>query len=96
MPQIVAEIRLLLYGYCTFECTLTVDPISRGGARLSAVLSKSCSDPKIIVVGAAKVENGDSGHIRLTEMPDYSAGTLHPCITGTLAPSGHRAPESPS
>jgi hypothetical protein len=56
-------------------------------------LSKSCSDPEIIVGDAVEVEESGPDHIRLADVPDYSAGTLHPCITGTLAPSGHCAPE---
>jgi ISXO2-like transposase domain len=39
---------------------------------------------KIIVVGA--VEDGGPGRIRLAEVPDYSADSLHPFIAGYLTP----------
>jgi ISXO2-like transposase domain len=39
---------------------------------------------KIIVVGA--VEDGGPGRIRLGEVPDYSADSLHPFIAGYLRP----------
>jgi ISXO2-like transposase domain len=39
---------------------------------------------KIIVVGA--VEDGGPGRICLAEVPDYSADSLHPFITGYLTP----------
>jgi ISXO2-like transposase domain len=41
---------------------------------------------KILVVGAVEVEDGGPGRIRLAEVPDYSADSLHPFIAGNLVP----------
>src|SRR5271170_7536765 len=41
---------------------------------------------KILLVGAVEVEDGGPGRVRLAEVPDYSAGSLHSFIAQNLAP----------
>jgi hypothetical protein len=59
-------------------CRSKHDPVTGGGGR--------SHQDKILVVGAVEVEDGGPGRIRLAEVPDYSAGSLHPFIAGNLAP----------
>jgi hypothetical protein len=59
-------------------CRSKYGPVTGGGGR--------SHQGKIIVVGAVEVEEGSPGRIRLAELPDYSADSLHPFIAGNLAP----------
>jgi ISXO2 transposase-like protein/transposase-like zinc ribbon protein len=59
-------------------CRSKHGPVTGGGGR--------SHQGKIIVVGAVEVGDGSPGRIRLAEVPDYSAGSLHPFIAGNLAP----------
>ena len=56
------------------------DPLTGGGRR--------SHQGKMIVVGAVEVEDGGAGpgRVRLAEVPDYSAASLHPFIAHNLAP----------
>jgi hypothetical protein len=60
-------------------CRSKHGPVSGGGGR--------SHQGKILVAGAVEVEDGGPGCIRLAELSDYSAGSLHPFIAGNLAPS---------
>jgi hypothetical protein len=59
-------------------CRSKHGPVSGGGGR--------SHQGKILVVGAVEVADGGPGRIRLAELSDYSAGSLHPFLAGTLAP----------
>ena len=59
-------------------CRSKHGPVTGGGGRSHL--------GKIIVVGAVEVEDGGPGRIRLAEVSDYSAQSLHPFIAGNLAP----------
>jgi ISXO2 transposase-like protein len=60
-------------------CRSKNDPLRGGGGR--------SHQGKILVVGAVEVEDGGAGpgRIRLAEVPDYSAQSLHPFIADNLA-----------
>ena len=61
-------------------CRSKNDPLTGGGGR--------SRQGKILVVGAVEVEDGGAGpgRIRLAEVTDYSAASLHPFIARNLAP----------
>jgi hypothetical protein len=61
-------------------CRSKNDPVSGGRGR--------SHQGKMLVVGAVEVEVGGAGpgRIRLAELPDYSAASLHPFIVANLAP----------
>jgi transposase-like protein len=56
------------------------DPVTGGGGR--------SRQGKMLIVGAVEVADGGAGpgRIRLKEVPDYSAQSLHPFIADNLAP----------
>ena len=56
------------------------DPVTGGGGR--------SHQGKMLIVGAVEVADGGAGpgRIRLKEVPDYSAASLHPFIADNLAP----------
>ena len=56
------------------------DPLTGGGGR--------SHQGKILVAGAVEVEDGGAGpgRIRLQQVPDYSADSLHPFLKANLAP----------
>ncbi len=56
------------------------DPLTGGGGR--------SHQGKILMVGALEVEDGGAGpgRIRLQQVADYSAGSLHPFLKANLAP----------
>src|SRR5271163_2123546 len=64
-------------------CRSKHGPVTGGGGR--------CHQSKIIVVGAVEVKDGGPGRIRLAEVPNYSAGSLHPFRT-KLAGGPHVLP----
>jgi len=59
-------------------CRSKHGPLTGGGGR--------SHQGKILVVGAVEVEDDGPGRVRLAEVPDYSAQSLHPFIAGNLAP----------
>ena len=61
-------------------CRSRHDPVTGGGGR--------SRQGKILLVGAVEVQDGGAGpgRIRLAEMPDCSAASLHPFIALNLAP----------
>lgn len=59
-------------------CRSKYDPVTGGGGR--------SRQGKILVVGAVEVEDGGPGRVRLAEVFDYSAQSLHPFIAQNLAP----------
>ena len=59
-------------------CRSRHDPVTGGGGR--------SRQGKILVVGAVEVADGGPGRVRLAEVPDYSAQSLHPFIARNLAP----------
>lgn len=59
-------------------CRSKHDPVSGGGGR--------SHQGKILVAGAVEIEDGSPGRIRLAELSDYSASSLHPFLAGNLAP----------
>jgi ISXO2-like transposase domain/Transposase zinc-ribbon domain len=59
-------------------CRSKHGPVTGGGGR--------SHQGKIIVIAAVEVGDGGPGRIRLAEVPDYSAGSLHPFIASNLAP----------
>jgi hypothetical protein len=61
-------------------CRSKNDPLTGGGGRIR--------QGKIPVVGAVEVQDGSAGpgRIRLTEIPDYSAASLHTFLAADLAP----------
>ena len=61
-------------------CRSKNDPVTGGGGR--------SHQGKMLVVGAVEVEDGGAGpgRVRLAEVPDYSAASLHPFIADNLAP----------
>ena len=66
---------------CTFGCCRSKnDPVTGGGGR--------SHQGKMLVVGAVEVEDGGRGpgRIRLGQVADYSAASLHPFLADTLAP----------
>ena len=81
--SMVAPGRALLAGLVEVDeteiaCRSTHDPLTGDGRSHQG---------KILVVGAVEVEDGGAGpgRIRLAEVPDYSAASLHPFITQNLA-----------
>ncbi len=60
-------------------CRSKHDPVTGGGGR--------SHQGKMLVVGAVEVEDGGAGpgRIRLAEVPDYSANSLHPFVARNLA-----------
>ena len=60
-------------------CRSKNDPLTGGGRR--------SHQGKMLVVGAVEVRDGGAGpgRIRLAELADYSAASLHPFIAGNLA-----------
>ena len=65
-------------------CRSKYDPLTGGGGR--------SHQGKMLVVGAVEVEDGGAGpgRIRLAEVSDYSADSLHPFIAQNLAAGGDR------
>jgi transposase-like protein len=59
-------------------CRSKYDPVTGGGGR--------SRQGKILVVGAVEVADGGPGRVRLAQVPDYSAQSLHPFIAQNLAP----------
>jgi hypothetical protein len=61
-------------------CRSKNDPLTGGGGR--------SHQGKMLIVGAVEVEDGGAGpgRIRLAELSDYSADSLHPFIARNLAP----------
>jgi hypothetical protein len=61
-------------------CRRKDDPLTGGGGR--------SHQGKILLVGAVEVQDGGAGpgRIRLAEVADYSASSLHPFIASNLAP----------
>jgi hypothetical protein len=61
-------------------CRSKNDPPASGGGR--------SHQGKILVVGAVEVQDGGAGpgRIRLQQVPDYSAASLHPFLAANLAP----------
>ncbi len=59
-------------------CRSKNDPLTGGGGR--------SHQGKILVVGAVEIEDGGPGRIRLSQVPDYSAASLHAFIKTNLAP----------
>jgi hypothetical protein len=61
-------------------CRSKNDPLTGGGGR--------SHQGKMLIVGAVEVDDGGAGpgRIRLQQVPDYSAGSLHPFLTANLAP----------
>jgi hypothetical protein len=61
-------------------CRSKDDPVTGGGGR--------SHQGKMLIVGAVEVTDGGAGpgRIRLGEVPDYSAASLHPFIADNLAP----------
>jgi len=61
-------------------CRRKNDPLTGGGGR--------SHQGKLLIVGAVEVQDGGAGpgRIRLSEVPDYSADSLHPFIARNLAP----------
>jgi hypothetical protein len=61
-------------------CRSKNDPLTGGGGR--------SHQGKILVVGAVEIEDGGAGpgRIRLSQVPDYSARSLHPFLKTNLAP----------
>src|SRR5260370_31469923 len=60
------------------SCRGKNDPLTGGGGR--------SHQGKMLIVGAVEVEDGGAGPrpIRLPELPDYSAASLHPFIADNL------------
>ena len=60
-------------------CRSQNDPVTSGGGR--------SHQGKMLVVGAVEVEDGRGpGRIRLSQVADYSAASLHPFLATSLAP----------
>ena len=61
-------------------CRRKNDPLTGGGGR--------SKQGKLLIVGAVEVQDGGAGpgRIRLSQVPDYSADSLHPFIARNLAP----------
>jgi transposase-like protein len=83
--SMVAPERNPLYGLVEVDeteiaCRSKNDPPAGGGGR--------SHQGKILVVGAVEVQDGGAGpgRIRLQEVPDYSAASLHPFLATNLAP----------
>ena len=83
--SMVAPERNPLYGLVEVDeteiaCRSKNDPPAGGGGR--------SHQGKILVVGAVEVHDGGvgPGRIRLQEVPDYSAASLHPFLATNLAP----------
>lgn len=83
--SMVAPERNPLYGLVEVDeteiaCRSKNDPPAGGGGR--------SHQGKILVVGAVEVHDGGAGpgRIRLQEVPDYSAASLHPFLATNLAP----------
>ena len=62
------------------SCRSKNDPLTGGGGR--------SHQGKMLIVGAVEIEDGGAGpgRIRLAELSDYSADSLHPFIAHNLAP----------
>ena len=83
--SMVAPERNPLYGLVEVDetgiaCRSKNDPPTGGGGR--------SHQGKILVVGAVEVQDGGAGpgRIRLQEVPNYSAASLHPFLAANLAP----------
>ena len=81
--SMVAPGRIALAGLVEVDetaiaCRSKYDPLSGGGRSHQG---------KMMVVGAVEIEDGGAGpgRIRLAEVPDYSADSLHPFIVQNLA-----------
>jgi transposase-like protein len=59
-------------------CRSKNDPLTGGGGR--------SHQGKILMVGAVEVADGSPGRIRLQQVSDYSAKSLHPFLKANLAP----------
>jgi hypothetical protein len=83
--SMVAPGRIALAGLVEIDeteipCRGKNDPVTGGGGR--------SHQGKMLIVGAVEVEDRGAGpgRIRLKEVPDYSAASLHPFIAANLAP----------
>jgi transposase-like protein len=61
----------------TFPCRSTKDPITGGGGR--------SAQGKLLIAGAVEVEDGHPGRIRLAEIKNFSAASLHGFLADNLA-----------
>lgn len=61
----------------TFPCRSKKDPMTGGGGR--------SAQGKLLIAGAVEVENGEPGRIRLAEIKDFSATSLHGFLADNLA-----------
>ena len=61
----------------TFPCRSKEDPVSGGGGR--------SAQGKLLIAGAVEVEDGGPGRIRLAEIKNFSADSLHGFIADNLA-----------
>ena len=61
----------------TFPCRSKEDPITGGGGR--------SAQGKLLIAGAVEVRGGKPGRIRLTEIKDFSATSLHTFLATNLA-----------
>ena len=67
-------------------CRSKHDPVTGGGGR--------SHQGKMLIVGAVEVQDAGAGpgRIRLAEVSDYSANSLHPFVTQNLAPGATARP----
>lgn len=61
----------------TFPCRSKEDPITGGGGR--------SAQGKLLIAGAVEIKDGQPGRIRLTEIKDFSATSLHAFLANNLA-----------
>lgn len=61
----------------TFPCRSKDDPVTGGGSR--------SAQGKLLIAGAVEVEDGQPGRIRLAEIKDFSATSLHGFLADNLA-----------
>jgi hypothetical protein len=62
----------------TFPCRSQEDPVTGGGGR--------SAQGKLLIAGAVEVRHGKPGRIRLTEIEDFSATSLHAFLATNLTP----------
>jgi transposase-like protein len=61
----------------TFPCRSKDEPVTGGGGR--------SAQGKLLIAGAVEVRDGKPGRIRLTEIKDFSATSLHAFLAENLA-----------